>query len=141
MAINVTQAELRELQARTGHVVKRADAWGAARAVRLPWPPSVNTYWRSVNGRVLISRTGREYRAAVSRIDLPRFGAARLAVTIDAYPPDKRRRDLDNLPKSVLDAMQHAGAFDDDSQIDRLTIERHAPCEGGYLSVTLDEKR
>ena len=31
----------------------------------LPWPPSLNRYYRSVNGRVLISREGRQYRADV----------------------------------------------------------------------------
>lgn len=35
---NITSAELRELQSRTGHVVKRADAWGPvkAKARRVP---------------------------------------------------------------------------------------------------------
>jgi crossover junction endodeoxyribonuclease RusA len=32
----------------------------------LPWPPTVNTYWRNFNGRVLISAKGREYRKAVA---------------------------------------------------------------------------
>lgn len=42
MAINVTQAELRELQARTGHVVKRADAWGAVKAKARRTPGRMN---------------------------------------------------------------------------------------------------
>jgi Holliday junction resolvase RusA-like endonuclease len=31
----------------------------------LPWPPSVNTNWRTVNGRMIISAKGREYREEV----------------------------------------------------------------------------
>ena len=32
----------------------------------LPWPPTVNTYYRNVNGKTLISEKGRQYRAAVA---------------------------------------------------------------------------
>ena len=28
----------------------------------LPWPPTANRYWRNVNGRMVLSRAGREYR-------------------------------------------------------------------------------
>lgn len=99
-----------------------------------PWPPTVNTYWRNVNGRTLLSRRGREYRAEVLAMVLSaavkqRF-ECRLAVDIEAHPPDKRRRDLDNLPKGILDAMQHAGVYADDSQVDRLTISRRNPDPG-----------
>ena len=33
-------------------------------------------------------------------------------------PPDRRRRDLDNLYKCLFDALGHAGVYEDDSQID-----------------------
>jgi len=36
--------------------------------------------------------------------------------------PDRRRRDLDNLLKSLLDAITHAGIWDDDSQVKHLEI-------------------
>ena len=35
----------------------------------------------------------------------------------DFYPPDRRRRDLDNLQKSLWDAIQYGGGYRDDSQI------------------------
>ena len=104
----------------------------------LPWPPTVNTYWRSVGGRVLISKNGREYRQAVAELaaaeDWPKFGAQRVSVRIEAWMPDKRRRDLDNLLKSLLDSLTHAGVLDDDSQIDWLAIWR-APLIGGMCKV------
>lgn len=104
----------------------------------LPWPPTVNTYWRSVGGRVLISKNGREYRQAVAEMAAaegwPKFGAQRVSVHIEAWMPDKRRRDLDNLLKSLLDSLTHAGVWDDDSQIDWLAIWR-APRIGGMCKV------
>jgi crossover junction endodeoxyribonuclease RusA len=94
----------------------------------LPWPPSVNRIWRSVNNRVLLSRDGRSYREHVMRewmsARIQGFGKSRLAVSIVAHAPDARRRDIDNICKAVLDALQHAGAYNDDSQIDRLSIRR-----------------
>ena len=31
-----------------------------------PWPPSVNKYWRTFQGRMIISAEGRSYRKAVA---------------------------------------------------------------------------
>ena len=60
----------------------------------LPFPPSLNRYWRSVNGRVLISKDGREFREHVSMLALggkwPKFGQERVSVHIEAWMPDKR---------------------------------------------------
>lgn len=109
----------------------------------LPFPPSTNTYWRSVPGKgVLISAKGREYRQAVERLRYQHgwgtFGSERLSVEIEAWMPDKRRRDLDNMLKATLDALTHAGIWDDDSQIDDLRITR-APLIGGMLKVRISE--
>ncbi len=94
----------------------------------LSYPPSLNSYYRTVNGRIIISKKGREYRSAVALElllqDLTIFGKARLNVIISAFMPDNRRRDLDNMLKCVLDALQKNGVYDDDSQIDHLAITR-----------------
>jgi crossover junction endodeoxyribonuclease RusA len=60
-------------------------------------------------------------------------------VTLTAFPPDKRRRDLDNLPKVVLDSLTKAGVWKDDSQIQRLTIQWGAFWPGGALDVEIEE--
>lgn len=109
----------------------------------LPWPPSVNAMWRSVRGRNILSEKGREYRAnglwvlqgiqATTRPAWPFTG--RLSVAITVCPPDKRRRDLDNIPKAVLDLLTHAGVYGDDSQIDRLLIVRGPVQTGGRIEV------
>ncbi len=94
----------------------------------LPYPPSVNTYWRNVTGRTLISKKGRTYRKEmIATVAMQQPGdplRGRLEVSVTAYPPDNRRRDLDNVLKALLDGMQHAGVYEDDSQIDHLAISR-----------------
>ena len=96
--------------------------------LKLPYPPSVNHYWRRVGNRTLISRRGRVYRRDVQWVCIAQlkgsFGQARLRIRISAHSKDRRTRDLDNLPKSVLDAMQKANVYEDDSQIDDLRITR-----------------
>ena len=113
----------------------------------LPWPPSVNQYWRHPSkgplaGRHLISEQGRAYRAKVtaqvwSEQQAHKL-ADRLSVSILCYPPDRRRRDLDNILKAALDALVFAGVMLDDSQIDRLAIERCSVQAPGRLEITLE---
>ncbi len=96
----------------------------------LPWPPSVNHYYRHVGPRVHISRDGRRYRETVGaiarRAGNPIFSAP-VAVDLELYPPDNRRRDLDNSLKSLLDALTCAGVYEDDSLIQRLTVTKKKP--------------
>lgn len=115
-----------------------------AQELKLPWPPSLNAYYRSVNGRVLISKRGREYRHLVAQSRawqaFPAFDAsARLYVEIHSHPPHRRRYDLDNQLKCVLDSLQHAGVFPDDSQIDDLRIIRSNREGGGLLRIIITE--
>jgi Holliday junction resolvase RusA-like endonuclease len=108
----------------------------------LPYPPSVNTYWRHVliqgHPRVLISSQGREYRRkvilALTECDMM---LGPLVVTIAVYPPDRMRRDVDNILKGLLDAMQHGGAYEDDSQIVELHVRKHAPDKPGRVEVEI----
>lgn len=94
----------------------------------LPFPPSTNRLWRQWQGRTLLSREGRSYHAAVAHAALTgqttRFGDVPLALSIDAWMPDLRRRDLDNLLKITQDSLCKAGLFGDDSQIVDLHIRR-----------------
>lgn len=106
----------------------------------LPWPPSVNTYWRTFRGRMILSKKGRDYRKAVCEQiadqAIGKFGKANLAVELEVFRPDNRRRDLDNILKGVLDSMAHAGVYEDDSQIHKLTVY-WGPHVGGYVKVRL----
>lgn len=96
----------------------------------LPYPPSVNRYYRHIivkgSPRTLISKDGRRYRDAVKIATTGlRMGERRLAVYIRVYPPDRRRRDLDNIQKPLLDALEKAGVYENDCQIDYLSTTRY----------------
>lgn len=107
----------------------------------IPYPPSVNTYYRHVGPRVLISRDGRKYRMmVVSRLGGIKPLEGDLALTVHLYPPDRRRRDVDNTLKSFMDALVHAGAMRDDSQVKILHVEMLEPYPGGKLFFVLEEK-
>jgi crossover junction endodeoxyribonuclease RusA len=100
-----------------------------ALVLTLPWPPSLNHYWRHLPSRTLISEAGREYRSTVGALCRKALQGApplrgSLSVAMDAFPPDRRTRDLDNLLKGLLDALAHGGVYGDDGQIDRLEIVR-----------------
>ncbi|WP_437887029.1 RusA family crossover junction endodeoxyribonuclease [Phytobacter sp. V91] len=102
--------------------------------LKLPFPPSVNTYWRAPNkgklkGRHLISEAGRRFQseACIAIIDqlrrLPKPSSTLCAVEIMLYPPDNRIRDIDNYTKGLFDALTHAGVWEDDRQVKRMLVE------------------
>lgn len=107
--------------------------------LKLPWPPSVNHYYFLVRNRKVIGKKGREYRAAVGLLADPSIPPLEgpLKVEIEVYPPDRRRRDLDNLNKCVLDSLEKANIFLDDSQIEHLTLKKMSIIKGGELKVTI----
>ncbi len=60
-----------------------------------------------------------------------------LAVKVRAYPPDRRKRDIDNIQKSLLDALEKGRAFFNDCQIKHLTTVMKEPIKGGRTIVTI----
>jgi crossover junction endodeoxyribonuclease RusA len=102
----------------------------------LPYPPTVNHYWCYAKGRVFISPEGRAYRRRVQGIlqDVPELsGDVRLLIAM--HPPDKRRRDIDNVLKCLLDSLVHAGAMRDDSQITELAIIKDTVVPQGMVKI------
>lgn len=111
--------------------------------LNLPYPPSVNTYWRANGKRRFISKAGVEFKRSVAEYviqhSVHKFGSARLRVDVVVRPRSKRIFDLDNLFKGLLDSLCDAGVYDDDSQIDQLSICRGDPIAGGACLVVIEE--
>lgn len=106
----------------------------------LPWPPSVNHYWGQAGKNRFIGKKGKEFRMAVAEACAEQEITGlegRLAVHVALFPPDKRKRDVDNLLKALLDACEHAGCYESDSQIDELHIVRQEVRKGGGCTILI----
>ena len=116
-------------------------------AFDLPWPPALNHYYRHVvvKGalRVLISREGREYRHRLAMVVVLRGRAKPLAgplrLDLMLHPPDKRRRDIDGPLKALLDALTHAGVWEDDSQVRDLHVAFGDVVRGGRVTALIEK--
>jgi len=112
--------------------------------LELPYPPTVNTMYATVNGRRVKSAKARAYQATIMGIlsisKVPDFKSHKLSVTVWVYPPDRRKRDLSNLDKALMDSLVAGGLFDDDSQIDELRFVRKEqdPEKKGYVRVQIN---
>lgn len=58
------------------------------------------------------------------------------SVTIDVFLPDERGRDVDNVAKSVLDALNQ-NVWRDDRQVARLVVNRHVDRSAPRTEVTI----
>lgn len=114
----------------------------------LGWPPTVNHYWLAKGKLRFLSSAAKEFRAEVQyisrlvcmadKIQIPLAG--RLKLEIKAFPPDRRKRDLDNILKALLDSLTHAGIYCDDNQVDNLSIQRCAfDTPGGHVQIIITE--
>lgn len=113
--------------------------------LELPFPPSVNTYWRHVGSKVLVSAQGRKYRSDVEVIAFAKFMRrvechGELELLVDLYPPDNRRRDIDNPVKALLDSLQAARIFENDNQVKRLVVEMRDVVKGGKAVVRINQR-
>jgi len=100
---------------------------------------SVNKYYRTWQGRVLISKDGREFKKQVDLLlnnYIKVYGKIKL--TIILYFKDKRKRDLDNYNKVLIDCLKNK-LFEDDDQIYQLYMEKHIGCGEDKICVEVEE--
>jgi crossover junction endodeoxyribonuclease RusA len=110
--------------------------------IELPYPPSANTMWRRGRFSTYLSDVGRKFKEDVADYlvteQVPKFGDAALKISMILRPRDKRKADIDNRIKSVLDALEGAGLFNNDYQVEDLHIVRGEPIKGGKMIVIVE---
>ncbi len=115
----------------------------------LPVPPSANDLYRGGYGKTegrarFLMPEQKQFRSTVIgivRVELGRFEplAGRLRLVVELEQKDNRRCDISNRIKALEDALQHAGVYADDGQIDRLEITRRRRRPLELCRVTVEE--
>lgn len=109
--------------------------------VELPYPPSVNHYWkagRDRSGRPMryLTKAANDFKRVVGILCGRKSAfSGRVGVRVLVYPPDCRVRDLDNLLKGINDSIMSAGVIVDDCQIDEIQMRRMDVRKGGMIQV------
>ena len=98
---------------------------GNALSLTLPLPPSINRQYATVNGRRVLSATGRRYKVTVGQLLMTASSSSEwpvflqkaqehfLTLTIHFYFPTLLRRDLDGGLKIAQDALCEAMSLND----------------------------
>ena len=107
----------------------------------LPFPPTINHAYGYAGKRKYLKKEGHDFRKAVTEaaIEAKAKISGRLAIFIALYPATRRKFDIDNRVKAVQDALQLAGVFLDDEQVDFLWVVRRPVVQGGMCKVVLVE--
>jgi crossover junction endodeoxyribonuclease RusA len=111
--------------------------------LELPWPPSVNHYYvHTRKGQTFIGPEGVKFLRIVVTACMegdikPITG--KIDMTLECWPPDRRKRDLDNLLKALMDALQRGGCMADDCQVKHReeTMNDFTESKIGRIAVTL----
>lgn len=111
-------------------------------ALTLPFPPTINHYYGVCGKSRFIRPAGKKFRLQVAEI-VAEAGHSTfeesVSVFIRIFPPDRRKRDLDNLLKALQDALTHAGVWVDDSQIKDLHVVSDEIVKGGQTRIVITD--
>jgi crossover junction endodeoxyribonuclease RusA len=104
----------------------------------------VNSYYKVTrNGQRYLDKKVRLFRALVAESiheQLPGVTLDEsLFMEVYLFPPDRRKRDLDNYMKGLLDALTEAELWVDDSVVDQLHIFRGAVVSDGSVRIEISE--
>lgn len=110
----------------------------------LPYPPSGNHSTKHTrSGAHYTSPAAKAYKqqvkAAIGPLAASDTLVGPLVVVCEIYPPDRRRRDMDNAWKTAADAMTGAGVWMDDYQVADLRLVRMEVRKSGMLRVEITE--
>ena len=100
---------------------------------------SINKYYRSWKGKVLISKDGREFKKRIMLLlgNCEKvYGKIELFITL--YFKDNRKRDVDNYAKVLIDCLKN-NLFEDDDMIYKLHMEKKIGQEEEKICIEIKE--
>jgi crossover junction endodeoxyribonuclease RusA len=110
----------------------------------LSYPPTVNNLYKNAGrkGRVKSDAYNSWLQEALlllrAQRPVPHVGSFRATIVLTR--PDRRRRDIDNTVKAILDALKKGGVIEDDSLAQSITVawawQEVAP--GGSVTVSIE---
>jgi len=113
----------------------------------LPWPPSTNTSYATYNNRRIKSLKARQYTQHIQQTlnNHPTWHTqtktitpqTQFQITLHLHPPDKRKRDINNHDKILIDAI-FTTLNADDHQITQLNITKHPPKPPGQATIHIN---
>ena len=113
--------------------------------IKLPWIVSANAYYRAVGNSVRISKRGRENRKSCMAAVFDKLGGypepltGDISIVVRIHPPDKRKRDIDNIFKGLFDSLTHSKVWADDSQVKHLDATMCDIVKFGCVIVEINE--
>ena len=110
----------------------------------IPWPPTINDYYKMTqSGQRYLDKKVRKFREACAKAVHEQAPGLlltdRLFVEAYMFVPDRRRRDLDNYNKGLLDGLTESGLWADDELIDQLHMYRGEVVKGGIVRIEISE--
>lgn len=103
---------------------------------RNPLTGKINTTKRVIREKSVVKYINDVYYL-VRQQKIKAIYADRLHITIRIYPPDEKKRDIDNVCKAILDSLQYAGVYTDDFNIWILHVERMEVRKHGEVEFTI----
>ena len=96
---------------------------------------SINSFYRTFRGRMLISKNGREFKKDIEEfINKYDKTLGKIKLVLTFHFKDKRKRDVDNYAKVLIDCLKNK-LFEDDDQIFQLEMEKHIGMESNKIFI------
>ncbi len=97
-----------------------------------------NVYYRKFQNRLIISKRGKDYKELVNNYiqSYPKI-LGKVKLDLVFYFKDKRKRDLDNLHKCLIDSMKNI-LFEDDDMIYKINLEKHIGVGIDKIIINID---
>ena len=103
--------------------------------------PSNNTYYRKFRNIMTISEKGKKFKKdflqEINKLNIKKT-TGKVKVTIEFYFKDKRKRDLDNYFKCLLDCMKNV-VIEDDELIYELNSKKFIGFGENKIKISIEE--